>query len=204
MSGLKQPRKRGIARNSDNPYYRKKPTQERLKFLFDYREDGEFIRKNLCSYRSRAKVGEIVKGGFCTDGYKQIYIDGVYYLLHRMIWLWHHGYDSENLIDHIDQDRRNCRIDNLREASPSCNSRNSKTHDRNKTGIKSVTTRTRHGRTFYSAMIRYNNSLRHLGDFNDLVEAVCHRLAAETCLKWNACDINSPSYLYLKEQGIVK
>lgn len=50
-------RKRGIAKNSDNPFYRKTPTQERVRFLFDYLEDGQLIRRNICSYRSRANVG---------------------------------------------------------------------------------------------------------------------------------------------------
>lgn len=107
-------------------------------------------------------------------------------------------------MDHINQDRLDCRIENLREASLSCNSRNSKTHANNKTGVKGITVRTRYGRTFFTAMVRYKDVLRHLGDFDDLTEAVCHRYAAEQCLNWNTCDIYSPAYLYLKEQGILK
>ncbi len=200
------PGKRGNTGKSPkfNPeFYRKRPTQERLRFLFDCSPSGELIRKNLPSPMSRAKIGEIVAGGVCTDGYKQIHVDGIYYLAHHLVWVWHHGFWPENQLDHCDRDRLNNKIENLREVSRSCNTRNANTPRNNITGVKGVSFRKRDGD--YSATIRLEDGrLRHLIQTKDLVEAVCYRLAAEQCLEWLTCDLNSPAYQFLKKEGILK
>ena len=202
------PGKRGLTgktRKFDPTYYKIRPNQERVRYLFDYREDGELVRKNLCSPHSRGKIGEVPKGGVCTDGYKQIDVDGKRYLLHHLVWLWHMGFWSENQLDHINRNRRDCRIENLREVSPSCNMKNKGASKSNSTGVKGVHYREK-DRT-YSVSIRFGGAggkLRYLGQYRCLIEAAAHRYAAETCLQWNDCDANSSAYQYLKQQGIIK
>lgn len=209
MSRLKKEYKdpnsmRGRARKFDPEFYRKRPTQVRVRDLFEYKEDGTLARKVLASKLSRAKVGERVRGGVCTSGYYQIYVDGIYYFLHQIIWVWHHGYWPENQIDHIDRVRTNNKIENLREVSQTCNSRNSSLQSRNSVGVKGVGWHKRDCCWTVNIRVAIMGGLKHLGYFKDLTEAVAHRYAAEQCLDWHQCDTTSSAYQYLKQQGVLK
>lgn len=82
---------------------------ERVRELFDYDEDnGILIRKfksgkrKSCGHRPTC------------NGYGHIEIDGKSYYTHRLIWLWVHGSWPHDQIGHLDRDRMNNRIDNLR------------------------------------------------------------------------------------------
>jgi hypothetical protein len=58
-----------------------------------------------------------------ANGYRRITINRKLYLEHRVIFFLHSGYWPK-IIDHIDQDKRNNRIENLREATHSLNIHN--------------------------------------------------------------------------------
>lgn len=88
------------------------PTQDLLRELFEYR-DGNLYWKVLKA--KNVKIGDIagyVKG----DGYRSTMINGKNYLVHRLIFLYHHGFLPE-FIDHIDRNRSNNDISNLREST---------------------------------------------------------------------------------------
>jgi hypothetical protein len=93
-------------------------TQDKLKELFTYNEDGTFTRNS---------TGKVVKCSK-TKGqrYLRIGIDSKPSPLHRMIFLYHHGYLPE-VTDHIDGNRYNNRIENLREVTQQQNCLN-RTH----------------------------------------------------------------------------
>jgi hypothetical protein len=111
-------------------------TQEKLHELFEYRDDGTLIRK--VNIQSMARKGDAA-GSVGGDGYTRISIDYKRYLLHRLIFLYHYGYLTHGLqIDHIDADKSNNRIDNLREVTGSQNMYNSKIRSNNKSGVKGV------------------------------------------------------------------
>lgn len=95
-------------------------TQELVKELFDYK-DGCLYWKKL-PIKNQVKIGD--KAGYLKDfGYYRIFISNKEYVLSRIIFLWHHGYIPTH-VDHIDRNRSNNRIENLREATPSQNSCN--------------------------------------------------------------------------------
>lgn len=165
-------------------------TQKRVKELFDYR-DGELIRK--VDVR-RSKVGDIA-GSIDSHGYLHTGIDGKTYLNHRLVWLWHHGFMPENQLDHIDQNPLNNRIDNLREASRSCNMRNRK-QQKTTSGVKGVCWNKQGNK--WQARITVKRKLIGLGCTDNLLEAACIRLAAEQCLGWARCDTTSPAFLFVK------
>jgi len=103
-------------------------SHERVLELFDY-EDGKLFRK-----RDGKEIG-----CYATKHhrYARIHIDGKYYKVHRIIFLYHKGY-LPNIIDHINGDRYDNRIENLREASTYQNRQNSRIYSTNKSGVKNV------------------------------------------------------------------
>lgn len=90
-------------------------TQARLKELFDY-ADGKLIR------RKNGKSAVIAMG---SKRYERVSVDGKIQALHRMIYLWNHG-NLPATLDHIDGNRSNNKIENLREATQQQNCLNSK------------------------------------------------------------------------------
>lgn len=104
-------------------------TQERLKELFTYAPDGTFVRN---------RTGKMVK---CSETKGQKYLRlGIYgktYALHRLIFLYHHGYLPE-ITDHIDGNKLNNKIENLRSVTQQENCLNSKHRSTSKSPYKNV------------------------------------------------------------------
>jgi hypothetical protein len=73
-----------------------------------------------------------------TDGYIIVNIDRTRYYAHRLIWLMKFGEWPSGEIDHIDGNRSNNRIENLRCVTKSGNMRNQKRNSRNNSGIPGV------------------------------------------------------------------
>lgn len=77
--------------------------------------------------------------GVCRgNGYLTIIIDGKPYMAHRLAWLLTHQRWPEHEIDHINGDRSDNRLSNLREATRQQNMINRRTHKSNKLGVKGV------------------------------------------------------------------
>jgi len=87
---------------------------ERLKALFYYK-DGALYNKVS---RGSAKRGTLA-GYIAEDGYRRVRVDGTYYYIHRLTWQLLTGKEipEDLFIDHIDGNRLNNHIDNLRLAS---------------------------------------------------------------------------------------
>jgi hypothetical protein len=107
-------------------------TQKRLKELFTY-EDGALYWK--CNRNSTVFAGD--KAGSEEDrGYTRIGVDGKLYRLHRLIYLFHYG-EHPKIVDHIDCDVRNNRIENLRAVNSAQSAQNTKFRG-GSSGIKNV------------------------------------------------------------------
>ena len=168
-------------------------SQQRLKELFDYREDGNFIRRIRTS--SRTNVGEVA-GSLDANGYVVTKVDGHNYKNHRLVWLFHHGYLPENDIDHKDRVKTHNWVENLREAGKQCNSRNTGNHKTNTSGVKGVHWNRQSEK--WVASVKINRKKIHLGLHSDFTEAVAHRLAAEQAENWHGCDSSSPAFKYMQ------
>jgi hypothetical protein len=166
--------------------------QERVRELFDYRSDGELIWKVQTG--SRALVGNVA-GSPHNAGYKQIRVDGKIYLNHRLIWVWHHGYFPEHGLDHINRNRNDNRIENLREVSQSCNMRNCKQRTDCSSGVTGVCWHKR--RSKWQARIRIPGKLIYLGIYDTLLEAAQARWEAEVKYGFPNCNSTSSAFLYL-------
>ena len=144
-------------------------TQKRLKELFDYREDGNLVRKVSVGGPS-GQIGRVVGFGLKDPArpekiYMATKINGQHYCIHKLIWLWHYGTLPEQL-DHINRNSLDNRIENLRPASFSENMSNRKLFSNNTSGCKGVSWHKRKNRWF--AYVDVCKKRRCLGYFDDL------------------------------------
>ncbi len=80
-----------------------------------------------------------VAGSFPKDTYPKFRVFDKSYDMHRVVWLYNYGNFPVENIDHIDQDKQNNRIDNLRLATVSENGQNRiKPHGNNALGLLGV------------------------------------------------------------------
>jgi len=101
-------------------------------------------------------------------GYKVITISGKQYYQHRVIWAMNHGSWPKNTIDHINGNRLDNRISNLRDVPHFFNMLNQNNAAKtNKCGVIGV----RKQRNKWRASIRINGRVTHLGIFEDLEDA---------------------------------
>ena len=149
--------------------FREYPSQERLRELFDYREDGVLIHKSVTHYGKKQLVGTVA-GTTNTTGYVRIGISGQMWQGHRLIWIFHKGSVPDGMqIDHINGIRNDNRIENLRLATQQQNILNVPVKRTSTTGLKGVHFEPRTGK-FYS-VIKINGKAKGLGTFVTAEEA---------------------------------
>ncbi|MGE0056251.1 MAG: HNH endonuclease signature motif containing protein [Hyphomicrobium sp.] len=122
------------------------------------------------------------RGAGCRtkDGYCYVRIDSKNHYAHRVAWVLHYGENPVNQIDHLDGNRSNNRIANLRLATAAENAQNRVAYRNNKSGLLGVVT-TKGGR--YIARIKAGNSPQiTLGYFSDPFEAHSCYLSAKAKL----------------------
>jgi len=149
-------------------------TQAELRRLVHYDlQTGDFTRIRSSG---TAKVGDLL-GYQRPDGYLMAQVHGYPYLLHRLAWLYVYGVWPEE-VDHLNHDRSDNRLANLREvtsAENKCNQRR-----RQKTKVTGVYWNA--GKGMWDAKINKNKQCFFLGRLDDWFEAVCARKAAESRL----------------------
>lgn len=126
--------------------------------------------------RSKVQPGDIAG---CIDGvgYRVVRVDGRNYKVHRVVWEIHHGEIPPGLqVDHIDHNRLNNRIENLRLVTCAENNKNKSLDYRNKHGVPGVK-RKSNGR--WEASISVDGKYRYLGDFESVSGAIEARKRAE-------------------------
>lgn len=111
-------------------------------------------------------------------GYLTLKLKGKHFMTHRVVWLLSTGNWPKDQIDHINGNKKDNRLINLREATNAENKRNNKAARRdNQLGVLGVYWKKENGK--YQAQIRKNGKLIHLGYFSDIKEARKARIKAE-------------------------
>lgn len=104
-------------------------TKEYLNKYFEYKDGILYyrnVRKRVC------RKNWIVGGKNVETGYWKVTINGYHTSRSRIVFLMHHGY-LPDVVDHIDRNRANDRIENLRACTQSENAKNRSAHKNKKT-----------------------------------------------------------------------
>lgn len=139
-------------------------------------EDGSFVRSKTTG--SRWKKGQPA-GTIDAHGYVVLNVSGKRVKAHRLAWFIVHG-EMPALIDHINGDRSDNRIANLRPASRSLNSLNTwdaRTSNK-RTGLQGVSKISGRSKR-WAARIGRNGERIHLGSFATPEEAHAAYVAAK-------------------------
>lgn len=141
-----------------------KLTQDEIKSLFDYK-NGKLVWK--IKPNRNIRIGDAA-GSIDSHGYLQTKHNGIVYLNHRLIWLMHYGW-LPRLIDHVNGNKTDNRIENLRQATPQQNQHNAKRRVDNKSGVKGVIWHKDSRK--WRADIQVNGKRRSLGCFDSIENA---------------------------------
>jgi hypothetical protein len=111
-----------------------------------------------------------------SRGYLHGYIAGRAYFAHIVVWAFANGRWPTGEIDHIDGNKTNNRIENLRECSTSENQRNQAIKKSNNSGVTGVHW---HAQSrSWRAQVRHDGRTISLGLFKSIEEAAAARSAA--------------------------
>ncbi|HBE9079080.1 HNH endonuclease signature motif containing protein [Serratia fonticola] len=139
-------------------------------YYFNYK-DGKLYWNH--SYRGPVKAGDEVKN-IDGKGYIRVMVNRKFYLAHRIIYEMHNGKIPIDMqIDHIDGNRVNNVVGNLRVATASTNQRNKKKQRNNTSGVTGVCFDKNTGK-WVARLFR-----RHLGKFSKFEDACEARRVAE-------------------------
>jgi len=134
--------------------------QQFLKERFEYK-DGQLIYKIKPS--NNRNIGDTA--GSSDANYIQIIINNKKCYCHRLVWIYHNGDIPIGMqIDHINRNKTDNRIENLRLSTPRNNCLNKTKQSRNTSGYKGVSWYKRDKK--YRATIKHNCKNIHLGYFD--------------------------------------
>lgn len=136
-----------------------------LNRLFAYDATTGILRWKV-STGNRVKAGEEC-GSIDSKGRRRVLFRGKTYAVHQLVFAMHHGRWSIAQVDHIDGDKLNNRIENLREATNAQNARNRLYKNRTKPRGVSMHKRDRR----YHARIMVDGRSMFLGSFDNAERA---------------------------------
>jgi len=133
-------------------------TQEQLHNLFEYKDGNLFWKINS----SQNVKSSDLAGGKDSKGRWRICFERKSHQAHRLIFLWCKGF-LPLVIDHIDNNPLNNKIENLRPANTSKNGFNRKMSANNTSGFKGVTWNKTQKK--WQTYIKANNKTYYFGYF---------------------------------------
>ena len=155
-------------------------TKDYLNYLFDYK-NGELFWKNKPSKFANIKIGQIA-GCVGKENYKYVAFNKIRKPIHSIIYCMFFG-KFPKIIDHIDGNQTNNKIENLREVTHSQNMLNQKLYKNSKTGYKNITFQKQNKK--FVVRIVVNEKRKSFGSYNDIdyakfvAEAMRHKYHGE-------------------------
>jgi hypothetical protein len=144
-------------------------------FTWRHRPRSEFASLRAYMTWNARFAGE--QAGYQTPGrYRNICIDYHTHQAHRLAWLYVHEEWPEH-IDHINGDKSDNRIANLRSVSNAENRKNQATRKDNTSGVQGVVWDKQTGK--WTVRINVNSKTLNLGRYAEFEDAVARRKQAE-------------------------
>lgn len=157
-----------------------KITAERVRELVSYSAETGIFRWKAS--RPGCRAGDVT-GSRTANGYIRLHLDGVKFLAHRIAWLYVHGSFPSQDVDHINGDRTDNSIANLRDVSRSHNMQNRASANRNsRTGMLGVRINKNSRRAPWSAVIKTAGKAIWLGSYASAEDAHAAYLSAKARL----------------------
>lgn len=143
-------------------------TAERLRAISAYNPvTGSFV---WTTSRRGVRPGAVVGGAERKDGYCRAKIDGKRFYVHRLVWLYVHGQWPCGEIDHINGNREDNRLCNLRDVQGRGNQENRRRANKsNNCGVLGVSFSAE--RSKYAAQIHVNRRRIFLGRYASAEQA---------------------------------
>jgi hypothetical protein len=164
-------------------------------FIWNTRQPASFkagghSAAHICA-RWNASYAEKAAGTINPNGYIQINVQRNLWYAHRLAWFFVHG-EWPRYIDHINGDRSDNRIENLRSVTNAENHKNQGLRAINTSGVVGVSWLTRRQR--WQARIMVDGLQVNLGHFRDFADATRARLAAEKLYGFHENHGSRPTY----------
>lgn len=146
-------------------------TADALRLALHYDpESGVFVWRHRLSSAGRAVKGcGKIAGALDAYGRVVIRLCGQLYFAHQLAWLYAHGKWPDNVIDHINGNRSDNRLTNLRDIPQSVNMQNRRSPKAGHS-LKTLGVSWHEGAGRYRARLTVNRKELHLGLF-DTIEA---------------------------------
>jgi hypothetical protein len=139
------------------------PDYDYLHSVFEIK-DGMLYNK--VQRNSRVKVGQLT--GSNSGAYSLVFLNAIPWQVHRILFFMVHKFNPIT-VDHIDGNKQNNHIDNLRAATSSQNCANQFRTKANKSGVKGVSWAKKSNK--WNACMKIKGKTRNLGYFADLEDA---------------------------------
>lgn len=143
-------------------------TQGKLMSFLTYDSEAGIFYRNITT-SSNAKEGEIC-GNITYNGYVRISVDGKRYLAHSLAWLYIYGEMPKTQIDHINHNRKDNRISNLRVCTQAENTRNASIRKDNTSGISGIYFDKK--RNVWKVQIKKDSEIGFYGRYKDIEDAI--------------------------------
>lgn len=164
------------------------PSPELLRKLLRYEPDtgklfwrertpDMFANKNASAVWNGRHAGQEALSTLHNFGYMCGDVCGRKCLAHRVVWAIVYGQWPQKQIDHINGDKADNRVENLREVTHQVNARNANMRVTNTSGYNGVCWQKNNKK--WVAYIKIDGRRKHLGHFDDIRAAAAARKAAE-------------------------
>jgi hypothetical protein len=169
------------------PLNRENPSPELLRKLLRYEPDTGLLfwrERDLSMFKRKSngrgwntRYTDTEAGAIDGKGYLSINVLGRLYIGHRVIWAMVHGKWPTHQIDHIDGNRLNNRIENMRDVTSQDNGMNAAMNSKNTSGHAGVYLNKRSN--LWCAQMKHLGRTYHLGSGRDFDAVVALRKAEE-------------------------
>ncbi len=141
------------------------PRELILHFRYDSNTGSLYWKKSKCNFKKDGYECNTTD----TKGRKRVYIEGRTYAVSHVVFAMHFNRWPKNQLDHINRNKTDNRIENLREATNQENCCNKDIHKNNSSGFKGVSFHIRDN--VYHSRIMHKGVMHHLGEYTSKIEA---------------------------------